>query len=302
MNNANDSGHLTKEEVTFIENAAKRAPDEDLTFPKVFQPLLMANPNAETGEYRVLTDLGVASLVRRGSRFNKLKINGDKITYSVDEVGIEYGIQKSDIQSARTFGRPLNIEYVERAKRATDEKINILCYRGDTEFGEFPGILELSGSTTYSGTALTTASLNIVNEVINAFQSIPQKFRGRKYSLVVADQEWKIMTKIVDNSSNASIADLVQRSLPNLTVVSETQYTAGLELSDASTIASGTASLIPNDRELVRLPVAKPTNSIIDSNSQSNAFEKELRGRVEARLGPISVPFPTAVVKITGWA
>ena len=297
-----DSGHLTKEEVTFIESVAKRAPDLDLTYSAVFQPMLLGNPNAETGDYRILTDTGVASLVRRGSRFNKLKINGSKVTYSVDEVGIEYGIQKSDIETARTFGRPLNVEYVERAKRATDEKVNILCYRGDTEFGEFPGILELSGATAYSGTALTTASLNIVNEVINAFQSIPVKFRSRQYSLVVADQEWKILQKIVDNSSNSSVMDLIKKSIPNLAVVAEQEYLSGNELSDGSSIASGTASIIPNDRELVRLPVAKPTGSIIDSNSQSNAFEKELRGRVEGRLGPISVPFPTAVVKITGWA
>ena len=301
MNTANDAGHLTKDEIRYIEQVAKRTPDLDLTFSQVFQPLLLGNPHAETGEYRILTDTGVASLVRRGSRFKKLKINGTKVTYSVDEVGIEYGIQKSDIATARTIGRPLNVEYVERAKRATDEKINILCYRGDTEFGEFPGILELSGSTSYSGTALNTASLNIVNEVINGYQAIPKNFRTRKYTLVLADKEWKVMQKIVDNSSNASIKDLIMRNIPGLNIVCEAEYDAGNELSDGSTIVAGTASLIPNDRELVRLPVAKPTGNIIDSNSQSNAYEKELRGRVEGRLGPISVPFPTAVVKVTGW-
>lgn len=301
MNNANDSGHLTKEELNLIEQVGKRTPDLDLTFPQVFQPLLMGNPNAETGEFRILTDTGVASLVRNGSKFNKLKINGSKVTFSVDECGIEYGIKKTDIESARTFGRPLNMEYVERAKRATDEKINILCYRGDTEFGEFPGILELSGATAYSGTALSTASLNIVNEIINGFQAVPVQFRKRNYKLVIADREWKKLTKIIDNSSNSNIIDLVQRSLPNVEIVTEAEFDAGLGLSGGGTIAAGTAMFIPSDRELVRLPVAKTTSSIIDSNSQSNAFEKELRGRVEARLGPISVPFPTAVVKVTGW-
>lgn len=299
---SNDTGHLRREEVQFIENVSKREPDLDLTFSQVFQPLLLTNPNTEVGEYRTLTDTGSAGIVRRGSRFGKLKINGTRVTYTVDEVGIEYGIMKADIEAARNFGRPLNVEYVERAKRATDEKINILCYRGDTEFGEFPGIVELSGVTAYSGTALTTASLNIVNEVINAFQAIPVKFRSRQYTLVLADQEWKIMQKIVDNSSNASIMDLVSRNIPNLSVVLETEIDSGKSLAGGGTIASGTAMLIPNDRELVRLPIAKPTQSVIDSNSQSNAFEKELRGRVEARLGPVEVPFPTSVVKITGWA
>jgi len=297
-----DSGHLRKEEVEFIEKIAKRQPDLDLTYSQVFQPLLLGNPNTEVGSYRILTDSGVARIVRRGSRFDKLKINGTNVTYTVDEVGIEYGILKSDIESAKSFGRPLNLEYVERAKRATDEKINTLCYRGDLEFGEFPGILELSGVTSYSGTALTTSSLNIVNEVINAFQKIPVKFRSRQYTLVLADQEWKAMQKIVDNSSNASIADLVKRNIPNLSIVLETEIDATKSLASGGTIASGTAMLIPKERELVRMPVAKTTQSIIDSNSQSNKFEKELRGRVEARLGPVEVPFPTSVVKITGWA
>jgi len=301
MINAQDSGHLTKEEVTFIEAIGKRSPDLDLTYSEVFQPLLLQNPDAEVGKYEVLTDSGEANLVRKGSRFNKLKLNGSSVRYDIEECGIEYAIRKADIRLARKFGRPLNLEYVERAKRATDEKINALCYRGDTEFGEFPGVLELVGLTSYSGTALNTASLNIVNEVVNAFNSIPQKFRRRSYTLVVADREWKVFTKIVDNASNANIMTLIMQSIPNLKIVNEADLTAGLDLAGGGTIAAGTALFIPNDRELTRLPIAKAVRSVIDSNSQSNEFLKELKGRVEARMGPVEVPFPTAVVKVTGW-
>ena len=72
---AQDSGHLRKEEVEFIENVAKREPDLDLSYSRVFSPLLLQNPNAESGNYRIASDTGVASLVRKGSRFSKLKIN-----------------------------------------------------------------------------------------------------------------------------------------------------------------------------------------------------------------------------------
>ena len=297
----NDDGHITSEEIEFIENRSKRSPDLDLTYTRVFNPLLMANPDAETGKYTVASEDGEAHIVRKGSRYKKLKINGASVTYSVDEVGLEYEVPKSDIRLAKSFGRPLNVEYVDRTIRKVSEKINKLCYVGDVEFQEYQGVIELSGVSTYVGSDLDTASLNLFNEVRQAMNAIPQEFRSRPYFLVLADKEWQKFSLIGNTTTNESWMQMIEKNIPNVTVVLEDEIKAGAETASGTPVVTGTALLIPNDVTLIRFPVAKPIRSIIDRNSQSNEFETSLRGRVEARNGPIEVPFPLAVVKVTGW-
>lgn len=301
MNNANDAGHVTPEEIEYIEQRAVRSPDLDLTFSQVFNPLQIPNPDAEVGKYTVASETGEAQIIRQGSRANKLKINGTQVTYTLDSIEIEYEIPKADIRLARSFGSPLNVEYVDRSVRKVNEKLNALAYVGDTQFGDFQGILEVTGVTTYVGTDLDTSGLNLFNEVQNAVNAIPQEFRRRPYFLVVADKEWKKFAAIGNDFNNQSWLSIIESNIPNLTVVLEDELVAGADLAGGGTIATGTAMLIPNDVSLVRFPVARPVTSVVDRNSQGNDYEKSLFGRVEARYGPIEVPFPKSVVKITGW-
>ena len=296
-----DAGHVTAEEITAIENRAKRAPDVDLSYSTVFKPKLLTNPDAETGSYTVLTDSGSANVVRRGSRYNKLKINGSKVTYAIEEVGIEYEVEKADIRQAKSVGRPLNLEYVDRAIRACHEKINALAYRGDTEFGEFPGLLEMAGVTTYSGNDLDTADLSLYDEFVSAMNSLPLKFRKRQYYLVLADKEWKKFQKQGNQYTQQSWQNMIETNYPNVKVVGDDEIVSGADLSGGGTISTGTALLVPSDEELCRMPVGYAVKSVVNRATVSDDWYKSILGRAEARVGPIEVPFTTAVVKITGW-
>ena len=297
----NDAGHVTAEEITVIEGRAKRTPDVDLSYSQVFKPKLLSNPDAETGSYIILTDSGSANIVRRGSRYNKLKINGSKVSYVVEEVGIEYEVNKADIRQAKSIGRPLNLEYVDRAIRACHEKINTLVYRGDTEFGEFPGLLELAGVTTYTGTDLDTSNLSLFDEFVLAMNSIPAKFRSRSYYLVLADKEYKKFLKQGNQYTQQTWKNMIESNYSNVKVIMDDELVSGASLSGGGTIATGTALLIPSDEQLCRIPMGYPVKSVVNKATVSDSYHKSILGRAEARMGPVEVPFPTAVCKITGW-
>lgn len=296
-----DSGHLTTEEIKEIEALALRAPDEDLTYSTVFQTKLLTNPAAETGEYYTLSDSGAAEVVRRGSRYGKLTISGTKVTYSLESFGIEFEVYKDDIKASRMFGRPLDMEYVARAVRAAQEKLNTMAYLGDTKFGTLPGILEMSGVTAITGTDLDTANLNLFDEVQVAMNSLPAKYRQRNYYLVVADKEYKKFTKIGNTYSNESWLTIIEKNIKNLKVIMDDTIIAGATLASGATIATGTAMLIPYDSSLVRLPIAKVLKAVMDKNSVDNEYEEALRGKIVGKVGPVEAPFAAAIGKITGW-
>lgn len=296
----NDSGHIRTWEIEEIEKVAMKAPADILTYATVFQPLLMTNPNVETGKYTVRTKSGDAEIIRRGTDFPKMKINGNEVTYSFYEIGISYAVNKDDIALAKSFGRPLNLEYVEEAVETTFNKMNSFVYRGDSQFG-IGGVLELSGVTAISGTDLDTASLNLYDEVRTTMDSLPVKYRNKPYYLVVADAEDIKFNKIGNDYRNESWKKIIEDNIKNLTIIVEEQFDAGLALAGGGTIVAGTAMLIPNDKKLARLPVAKPVKSIVSKTSVQDDYLEDIEGKVKGRIGPVEVPFPTAIAKITGW-
>lgn len=296
-----DDGHLTKEEVQAIEARAVRPVDDYLSYADVFKPKLLSNPDAEQGGYRVLERTGKAGIVRRGANYKKLKVNGSSVTYDISEVGIGYDLPKVDIKLAKSFNRPLNLEYVDSAIRVAHEKINEMVYRGDTEFGEYPGVLSLTGVTAYSGTDLDTADLNLYDEFVNMFNSLPSKFRKRKYNLVLADAEYKKFLTIGNAYKDLSWKQMIESNYSNVKVILDDEIAAGNELAGGGTIAAGTAMLIPHDDDLCRLPIGYVVKSVVDKESVSNSFKKNIEGRSEGRYGPIEAPHPTSLIKITGW-
>ncbi len=296
-----DASHLTDLEVKEIEALAIRAPDEDLSYSAVFQAKLLTNPSAETGNYTVVTDSGEAEVVRRGSRYAKLTISGTEVSYILESFGIEFEIYKDDIKASKMFGRPLDMEYVERAVRAAQEKLNKIAYVGDTKFGTLPGVVELSGVTAITGTDLDTANLNLFNEVQIALNSIPSKYRRRNYTLVVADKEFKKFTAIGNTTTDDSWLTMIEKNIRNLKVVMDDEIIAGAALAGGGTIATGTAMLIPYEKTLARLPIAKELKAVMDKNSITNEYEEAVRGKIAGKVGPVEVPFPAAVGKITSW-
>ena len=299
MMNQNDatSSFLTQLEVTEIDNVIKRAPDRDLTFADVFAIKQLANPNAETGWYYVAdSDEGSVHLLRSLAECEKIFVSAQKVTYPVYLMGIGYNLKVSDIEASRAWNQPLDTQEVSRATRAVQEKLNKLAYVGDSEFG-VPGILSEAGITAITGTTLSSSTTKC-NDFIGYFNSLPVIYRNRfQYTLVVADREYKELVKIGNTYNDKSVADQLKAAIPNLTIaMPEVNLDAGTALYDGSTVAAGTALLIPKAVEACNMPLAKAPNTTMKMYEDI----QEIKGTVNARAGPVEVIFPTSIGKITG--
>lgn len=297
---ANDNSYLFENEVKVVEELVARQPDLDLTAFRVFAPRVLANPEADVATYHVAdTDNGAAELLRGLGDYPRVKVSGSEVENTMRKIGIKFEIPTADIEQSRFWGRKLDAEFVERAKRAVDDKINQFIYLGDSTFG-INGVYELTGVTTHSGSDLDTSSLNLCDEVTKAVNAIPVQFRKRPYTLVIADQEWKKFVKIGNTYSNETWLSMVKKAHPNLDVVTEARLDATGTLGSGGTVPSGAALLIPKDKSLCRMPVGF-LGKVLYKPAANAEFDEKVQAKVKARVGPVEAPFPTAIVKITGW-
>ncbi len=297
---AQDNSYLFENEVKEIEEAVARAPDLDLTAFKVFPPKQLANPDSLISKYTVAdTDTGAAELIRLLGEYPRMNISGNEVENTMRKIGVQFEMPTADVALSRQWQKPLNTEFAERAKRMVDEKTNEYLYRGDAIFGA-PGFLELSGVSTFSGSSFDTASLNLSDQITRAVNAIPQQFRGRAYKLVLADQEWKALRVIGNTTTNQDWMTLALSANPNLTIELEAELLAGGTLGGGGTISDGEAWLVPQDKTLCRAPIGS-LGRVLQKPADLATFEELAGGKVNSTIGAVEVPFPTAVVKITGW-
>lgn len=301
---ANDDtgSYLTKEEVQYIEQVTQRAPDRDLTFNQVFAIQSIPNPNAEEWGYFIAEDdEGQAKLVQKLESYPQLSVSNRRVTYPIWKAKLGFTIPEEDIEVSRSFGKPLNTEYVERVTRAINVKLNKLAYIGDSEFG-VPGVLEASGVTSITGSSWSVTTKDLADEVVAYVNQLPVIYRKGNYALVLADAQYQKLNRFFNGSGFVGDRTHLQRikeALPNLEIFNEINLDAGTVLSDgSSTVASGTALLIPRDGKLCRMTLAKAPYA----KSETKIVDEAVKGAVAARAGIVETPFPTAIGKITGLA
>lgn len=297
---ANDNGFLFENEVKEIQEVVERAPDLDLTFSRVFSPRLLSNPESTVATYTVSDDdTGSAELLRGLADYPKIRISGSEVDNPVYKAGLSFDLELSEIELSRRWGRPLDTEYVERTKRGVDEKINSFIYVGDSKFG-VNGVYSLSGVTSYAGTDLDTASLNLADEFTRAVQAIPVRYRQRPYTMVMADKEFKKFQTIGNTTTNETWISIAKRAHPNVDVVVEATLDAGTALGAGGTVGQGVALLIPKDKSLCRMPVGYLSQLLVKPSATAE-FDEQVSAKVKSRIAAVEAPFPTALVKVTGW-
>jgi hypothetical protein len=292
------SGYLTLEEVQYIKNETSRAPDRDLTFATVFE-MKVIDPFAKTDVYYVAdTDEGAAEIVVHLSDAKKIMVTGQRTTASIYDIAIGFELEMDDIETSRSWNKPLNTEFVARATRAVNEKLNALAYLGDTKFG-VTSLLDNSSVTAITGTTISVMT-DPASSFIGYFNSLPVVYRNKyQYKAVFADQEWKQLQKRGNTYNDKSIAQIILEAIPNLEIVPpEVSLDAGTTYASGGTVASGVAYLIPKNQEAVRMPIAMSPTAYTDTNTA----DRIVYGKVRARAGPLEIVFPTAIGKITGLA
>lgn len=298
MKEGNDAdSYLSEEEVKNIEQVTVRAPDEDLTFAKVFAIKQLKNPYAEEGSYYLANDdEGVAQFLQSLKQAEKIRVDGDKVTYPVYKDAIGWELEMDDIENAKTWGRKFDVESVERAKRKVEEHMNQVAYVGDTKYGT-TGIYEASGVTAISGTDIDNSS-DPASDFIGYFYSLPKKFRDKyKYNIVMADSDYIKLMKRGNTYNDKSTKQIIMEALSGklLDIMSDSDMASGTATGGGSTVSAGVAMLIPNSKDAVNIPLGmspRTTRGIDEEN-------RIVAGKVYARYGPPELVFPTAVGKIT---
>lgn len=299
IGNDETGSYLTKEEIEYIEQETLRAPDEDLTYAQVFPITRIPNPQAKSHQYFVAdTDEGAAELIEALEDAPSLAVSNSRVTYPIYKIKLKSGLDMDDIEASRSWKLPLNVDTLNRIKRKVDEKVNTLAYAGDTKFG-VSGILSGSGFTAITGTNWGTSGVDLANEVIKYMNSLPRIYRKRPYSLVLGDTEYKALQNYFNSSSavgDRSHMERIKAVYPNLNIVNESNLDAGTTLYDGTTLAAGIGFLIPNDKTLCQMTVAKAPYV----KSEEKPIEEKLNVALATRVGIVETPFPTAIGKITG--
>lgn len=300
---ANDSGHLTEEEIKEIENFAFRTPSADYTAFRVFEEKRLMDPDAKTAAYITKSKLGGASVVHYGEDFPKMKVNGTEVSYVIEDVGISFSVPKRDVRLSKRMGMPLDSDYMMESLDSTWDEINKIAYVGDVNHGTMTGLTELSGVTAITASAvIDTGVTNVLNIISNAYYDLPIRARKKttQYSLVVPPADEKYYNQMLNTSTtNDTWKSLIERSLPIVIEVEE-EIVAGAALASGATIAAGTSWLVPKNKEFIRFPVAQSVHNVMDSNSVSNPAEDSIIGKTRARIGPVEAPYAISVGKISG--
>ena len=299
MNKDEGGSYLTAEELKFVEEKVIRAPDEDLTYAEVFPMSQIPNPNATSHHFFVAEeDEGEAELVSALENAPSLSISNRRVLYGINKIKLKAGLGMEDIETSRTYQTPLDVETLQRVKRAVDIRTNTLAYLGDTKFG-IPGIISGAGFTAIAGTDWATSGKDLANEVINAVNSLPRIYRNMPYTLVLADTEHKRL--MLYFNSSATVGDVnhlnrIKDAYPNLSIVNESSFDAGTEIYDGSTVPLGLGMLIPKTESVCKMTIAKAPYVL----TENKIVDERVNMAVASRVGIVETPLPTAIGKITG--
>lgn len=105
------------------------------------------HPGAETHTYRQYDGRGVAKAVANyEGRAARVDLDATETTVPVKSYGNSFGYSVQEIRAAQMANIPLDQMKGMIAKRAIDEKLNLIALRGDAEFGVV-GLLNQTGPT-----------------------------------------------------------------------------------------------------------------------------------------------------------
>ncbi|MDR2952907.1 MAG: DUF2184 domain-containing protein [Treponema sp.] len=142
-----------------------------------------AGPGARTITFRRYTGVGIAKIINDYAHdLPKVDVYGKEETINVHSLGTSYGYNIMEIRSAAMVpGANLELRRALTARRAHDEKVNDIAFRGDAEYNikgllNYPGVTEatlpadgVSGSTKFRDktTDQVLRDINILTDAIN---------------------------------------------------------------------------------------------------------------------------------------
>lgn len=196
--------------------------------------ILTVNNDAPTGsetiEYRYFDGVGVAKIVADyATDFPRVDVYGKAKTAKVRSVGDSYGYSIKEIRRAQMTGTRLEQRRAMYARRAIDEILDSIAWKGDDEYGlqgliNYPGITEytvangVSGSKTWS----SKTAREKIKDVTGLLSSVVELTNGKAFcdTLILPISQFNLIAyePLGDEGSKTTL-QFIKENFPNLTLV-----------------------------------------------------------------------------------
>lgn len=131
---ANETMFFTKE-LNHVKSNTYMKKFPELKATALFPVSMEANPGDETISYQMYTEVGIAKII--GNYSDDLPastVKGEEIFSPIRTIGTHYAYSIKEIRSAAKANKPLRQMKANSAKRAIDQVINTIAWRGDAEY------------------------------------------------------------------------------------------------------------------------------------------------------------------------
>lgn len=196
--------------------------------------ILTVNNDAPTGseviEYRYFDGVGVAKIVADyATDFPRVDTYGTAKTAKVRSVGDSYGYSIKEIRRAQMTGTRLEQRRASYARKAIDELLDSIAWKGDEDYG-IQGLINYPGITEYvvpngAGGSKTWASKTArekIKDVSNLLSSIVELTNGKAFcdTLILPIAQYNLIAyEPLGEEGTKTTLQFIRENFPNLTLI-----------------------------------------------------------------------------------
>lgn len=189
-----------------------------------------APSGAESVAYRYFDAVGVAKIVSDyATDFPRVDAYGIEKSAKVRSVGDSYGYSLKEIRRAQMTGVRLELRRAATARKAIEELLDTIAWKGDSEYG-LQGLINYPGASEYAITAgaggfktwATKTVLEIVKDVTGIMNGPVELTNGKAYNdtlLLPIAQHSLIAAKPFGPEGSKTVLEYIKSAFPTLTLV-----------------------------------------------------------------------------------
>lgn len=189
-----------------------------------------APSGAESVAYRYFDAIGVAKIIADyATDFPRVDAYGIEKSAKVRSVGDSYGYSLKEIRRAQMTGTRLEQRRAAAARKAIDELLDTIAWKGDADYG-LQGLINYPGASEYTIVAGASSSkrwatktvLEIVADVTGIMTAVVELTNGKAYHdtlLLPISQHALIAAKPFGPEGSRTVLEYLKSAFPTLTLV-----------------------------------------------------------------------------------
>ncbi|MBR2140296.1 MAG: DUF2184 domain-containing protein [Phascolarctobacterium sp.] len=268
---------------------------------KIFPVAMDTDPGADTIAFDSYDSVGMAKIIASyADDLPRADIKATRTVARVFGIGTSYGYNTKDIRHARMTGKPLVTRKAEAARRANDQRINQIAFKGDKEH-QIVGIVDHPNISAYVPAAGASGKITwadkTADEILADMNGIVTLIVESTYGVEIPDtlllpieKYQKISTMKVPDTNGKTVLNYFLETNPHIKEVKQVHEMKGIGTDGADVMMAYRND--PNALELT-LPLAF---------TQYAPQQKNLEFVVpcESSIAGILVYYPMSIAKCEG--